>query len=115
MELLSTGFAFLALAACVFLTWQCNSYAREARDARNELQKSVGKLASHSLTLEDVQHQLRRLNGRVSQMKQGPRRAVDDYDDLPREDPAAHLNGDIDPALAAELALQSAPPVRPGS
>lgn len=109
MDVLSTAFALFALCACGFLAWQAHGFARDARDAARELQKSQGKIAANALTLDAHHAHLRRLEGRIAQMKQGPRRAVIDGEiELP--DP----NGELDPELAAEIALQRAPAVSPG-
>lgn len=116
MDVLSTAFALFALCACGFLAWQAHGFSRDARDAARELQKSQGKIASHTLTLDAHHAHLRRLEGRIAQMKQGrkpPEEFVEgrDYNVI---DAPAVLNGELDPELAAELALQSAPAVSPG-
>lgn len=109
MDVLSTAFALFALCACGFLAWQAHGFSRDARDAARDLQKSQGKIASHTLTLDAHHAHLRRLEGRIAQMKQGRK---PDYVEI---DAPPVLNGELDPELAAELALQNAPPVRPGS
>jgi hypothetical protein len=116
MDVLSTGFAVLALLAAGFLTWQCNSYAKDARAAALELRKSQGTLHAQGLSIANLALQHRRLNGRVNAMKASPR-YVEDDDDAPERDTrtidAFPANG-LDPDLAAELALQNAPAVSPG-
>lgn len=117
MELLSTGFALLALLAAGFLTWQCNGYARDARAAALELRKSQGTLHAQGLSLANLALQHRRLNGRVNAMKAGPRyaRDVDELEQFEQVNapPEGAPNG-LDPELAAEIALQNAPAVSPG-
>jgi hypothetical protein len=116
MDVLSTGFAVLALLAAGFLTWQCNSYAKDARAAALELRKSQGTLHAQGLSIANLALQHRRLNGRVNAMKASNRYATEaDVDDFANEAASIStaVNG-LDPDLAAELALQNAPAVSPG-
>ena len=106
---LSTAFAVLTIVAGAFFVWQCHGYAADARDALRELKKSQGVIHSHTLTLDALHGHLRRLNGKVASMQPARRAPLDD------DDPAQiNLGADVDPAFAAELALQNAPAVAPG-
>lgn len=111
MEFLSTGFALLILGACAFMLWRCHEYAEDAVDAMRSLSKSQGKLASHDLLLSALHQSIKRIDGKIGALQARLRAPVSSADgdvDLPAPD------GEVDPDLAAELALQNAPAVSPG-
>lgn len=121
MDLLSTAFALLTLCACGFLTWQSHVNAEDARDSCDELRAARALLKSNQLAMDNFHLQLRRLNGRVNEVRgkmraqlvqDAPEDGLDDYrNDYRPPDPQAMQ---LDPELAAELALQNAPAVSPG-
>lgn len=125
MEFLSTGFALLILGACAFMLWRCHEYAEDAVDAMRSLSKSQGKLASHDLLLSALHQSVKRIDGKVGALQarlRAPLSSADGDADFPAHDEYSQRqrgidrpnSGDVDPELAAELALQNAPAVSPG-
>lgn len=114
---LFTGFALVAAAVAVFAMWRCLQCERRAEHACNRLVKTQGTVLAHGTAIEALDDRLRRLNGRVNaEVHRRRAGAVADDDDAPGfnftrgVDP---VEPGMDPELAAELRLQSAPNARP--
>jgi len=117
--ILSTGSAVLAAGVAIFAAFRAVTSEDRASHAANRLLQSQGQLRALTGSVDALDTRLTRLNGRVNaelhRRKHGA--VADDFDDPPPRQPA--LNGhtddfDIDPAVAAELALQRGPNARPG-
>lgn len=84
-----------------------------ADELHRDLERDLRALAVLRLDVDSLDTRLRRLAGSVYSppgiRKKPAGRSVEDQDD----DPHVDLNG-LDPQLAAELALQKAPPASPG-
>lgn len=119
---ISTGLAVIAAMASIW----CAVRAQKAHDRTAEIvarmSKSVGAIHANRLSLDALDDRLRALNGRVNATLHRARRDEQPQQNLLREFDARTLvddggdggDGDLDPDLAAELALQHAPPVAPG-
>lgn len=108
MAELLTACSALALAACIFLAWQCAGHEQRTRNEAESLRRERAKLAAHELMLEAHRTAIKRIDGKVGHLQRGRTPVtidVDtemDYGDMP-----------IDPELAATLELQRAPAAGP--
>lgn len=104
-----------ALAAA-FGAWLAIGASSDAKHAAQQLLRSQGKLVALEDRQAALESSLRKLHGRVAAYR---RWGIDDDppaggDRLVRDVPPPIVNGDMDPELAAELALQNAPAAAPG-
>jgi hypothetical protein len=115
LELL-TACSLLILAGCAFFAWQSLKHAEQALDEVRTLLKLQGKLAAHDLTLDAHHAALKRIDGKIGALQQRQRgRRLDPDDDFERDERTTDaFADDLDPQLAAELALQRAPAASPG-
>lgn len=112
LNVLFTAFALFAALAAGLFTWYTHTCTDRAIAARDELASGLRKLAALREEVETLHKRLDRVSGRVYAQGRRPPRPVDD-DGLELPD-LGGPNGELDPELAAELALQSAPAVAPG-
>jgi hypothetical protein len=107
---LSTAYTLLALFSAIFAAlaaWVAGRHAAAVVDAETALKKATRALTSTTDRLSSVEGRLDRIAGRVYSQTRKPRPVADDDDEQ-------HVDVALDPELAAELALQSAPAVMPG-
>lgn len=109
--ILSTVCSLAGAAVALFACVRCLR-AEDATDhTAKRLQESRGRLIATEKAVEELADSFRRLNGRVNAAMHR-RRGGDDNDLMPSGDA---MREDLDPELAAQLALQRAPAASPGS
>jgi len=116
MELLLTGCA-LCLAASAFFAWRALKHSDDARAEAARLIKSQAKLASIELTLATHHTAIKRIDGKLGHMQRGngsSARVYETEQDVHGDFLVPVAGDDMDPALAAEIALQRAPSKAPG-
>ena len=104
--------SFVVLVATCFAAWHAYRSATVADDARAELQRELRRLKTVADELTALDARVSKLAGRVYAQTRRPA--------SPPPAPLTELTeidelADVDPELAAELELQRAPPVAPGS
>lgn len=114
MDVLSTALQLiLAAASC----WACYRAIRSedaAEKHSHDLRQSKGRLIANEQSIAELADRHVRLNGRVNAALHRLRHSPEE-DDFEAPRPHAPSNGaDLDPDLAAELALQNAPAAAPG-
>lgn len=106
-----TVIALIAVAASFGFAYYAHLCARAAEDDADELASGLRKLVTVREDIEMLSKRLDRVSGRVYAQA---RRAPADDDFTPAHLVVAPGSPDLDPELAAELALQAAPAVAPG-
>lgn len=109
VDTISTVLALLCTGAAGFFAYCAREDSDAADAAAEELRKQRREVLELHATVGSHTTTLRRMEGKISAMKATPR--VYDYP-VSSEQPGPELI--TDPELAAELALQNAPPVKPG-
>lgn len=122
-ELLSTGFALICALACGFAAWQTFHDSRQAHDDAMALRPALARIATLEAELMSLRAQHLKLRGTFYAAQGAGRppsrtRDFDDQDELEKSIRRRLVEiGDVselDPELAAELALQRAPAAGPG-
>lgn len=120
MNWLSTTIAAVMAILAAYCAWvavRAHDRARDQADSAEDHARSIArdakKIAALHDELESVHGRLNRLAGRVYASSRKPP-AEANGDDGPGVFPGNQQLAELDPELAAELALQTAPPVSPG-
>lgn len=108
LTVLSIIAASIAALACVLSV----RAAARSEKAADDLEGKLRAVKAQRDELAAMSGRLDRLAGRVYQQSRRP--PVSKRDTALTDPDDAHFDSDLDPELAAELALQSAPPVDPG-
>lgn len=108
--MLSTAFALICACVAAFLCLLAVRAAERAESAAESLDRELRRVRALGLEVESLQGQVKRIGGRIyAQARREPVKSPQGY-----EDPQGALE-DLDDDIAAQLALQSAPPADPGA
>lgn len=114
--MLSTAFALLIVSAiCVGAAYVAYQAARSAVESGDRLERDLRAMRGLRDDVTALSSRLDRVSGRVYAQARRPKLAQEQADDDLFQLPLQNGQGDeIDPELAATIALQTAPPVAPG-